>query len=248
MLRAPSIKALALRAQTELLVDKDLSAFDRYWGEPYIQHNPLLPDGLDAVRAFMTRAVPLARVEIFRTLAEGDMVAFHQRVTLPDAVLAVFDIYRVEHGRFVEHWDAMEAVDDASASPFAGPTDAGAGDGDATRRRVAGFVEQVLLAGDVARAADHVADDLQRHGIALAPGRAGLVDELAASQAAGNAYVGCSRLLVEGDRALTVCSARIDGLPWTLCDLWRIAGDRIVEQWRVAQAVPDPATARLPSF
>lgn len=46
-----SNKEALLTAMRELFHDKDVTALDRYWAEPYIQHSPNLPDGLDGLRA-----------------------------------------------------------------------------------------------------------------------------------------------------------------------------------------------------
>jgi predicted SnoaL-like aldol condensation-catalyzing enzyme len=35
----------------DILVDKDLSAIDAYWGLEYHQHNPNIPDGVAGVKA-----------------------------------------------------------------------------------------------------------------------------------------------------------------------------------------------------
>ena len=37
---------LVRQALIELFVHRDLSAINRYWAAPYLQHNPSLPDGL----------------------------------------------------------------------------------------------------------------------------------------------------------------------------------------------------------
>jgi len=36
---------IVLRAMTELFINRDTSAIERYWGTPYVQHDPDLPDG-----------------------------------------------------------------------------------------------------------------------------------------------------------------------------------------------------------
>lgn len=45
-------KTLILNAYQELFGDHDVSALDRYWAENYIQHNPTMTDGRDAVKGF----------------------------------------------------------------------------------------------------------------------------------------------------------------------------------------------------
>ncbi len=90
-------------------------AFDRYVGEGYIQHSPGLPDGRAAVEASLTpyfEENPLARSEIKRVVAQGDLVVLHVHAKSDpvDRGRAVVEIFRVEDGRIVEHWDVIQTI------------------------------------------------------------------------------------------------------------------------------------------
>jgi predicted SnoaL-like aldol condensation-catalyzing enzyme len=90
-------------------------AFDLYGGEGYIQHSPGSPDGRAAVEAALTpyfRDNPLATSEIKRVVAQGDLVVLHvhAKANPVDRGRAVVEIFRVEDGRVVEHWDVIQAV------------------------------------------------------------------------------------------------------------------------------------------
>ncbi len=106
--RARRNTEIVLTAMRELFAEKDLTALDRYWAEPYVQHSPQMPDGLGALRS----AVPgLAGFtwEPQRTAAEGDLVFTHSIVhgwTTGPAVIV--DVFRLEDGRIVEHWDVVQ--------------------------------------------------------------------------------------------------------------------------------------------
>ncbi|MAW80623.1 MAG: hypothetical protein CMI63_10325 [Parvularcula sp.] len=91
------------------------------FGETYIQHNPMAPDGPEALFAFMTpffEANPDAAIHIKRVAAEGDLVWIHyNNKPTPDSLgLAVVDILRMEDGKFVEHWDVVQPVPEKSAN------------------------------------------------------------------------------------------------------------------------------------
>ncbi|WP_454860063.1 nuclear transport factor 2 family protein [Promicromonospora soli] len=95
-------------AMRELFAEKDLTAVDRYWAEPYVQHSPQLPDGLETLRS----AVPGLQGfswEPQRVAAQGDLVFTHSIVHgwAPGPVVIV-DIFRLEGGRIVEHWDVVQ--------------------------------------------------------------------------------------------------------------------------------------------
>lgn len=86
-----------------------------------IQHNPNLPDGLDALTGLvdMLRGrMPQLNFEIRRTAAEGDLVFVHSLFTpAPGAdAQAVVDIFRVEDGLIAEHWDVHQDVPAVTAS------------------------------------------------------------------------------------------------------------------------------------
>ncbi|PRZ08321.1 putative SnoaL-like aldol condensation-catalyzing enzyme [Isoptericola sp. CG 20/1183] len=112
---------IVLRAMRELFVDKDLTALDRYWAEPYVQHSPQMPNGLDTLRA----AVPGLQGfswESQRTAAQGDLVFTHSIVTgwAPGPVVIV-DVFRLEEGRIVEHWDVVQELTPQESTAHGNP-------------------------------------------------------------------------------------------------------------------------------
>src|SRR5215831_1513811 len=96
-------------------------AVARYVGSQYIQHNSDTPDGTEgfvaATKSLMAR-FPALRVEIKRVIAEGDMVVAHNLVTTtPESRgMAGIDIFRLENGKIVEHWDARQPVPETAAN------------------------------------------------------------------------------------------------------------------------------------
>jgi len=101
-------------------------AFDLYVGPEYRQHNPIAADGKEAAIKALTYYThdmfPELREEVKRTVAQGDLVAVHARVVRNAADResgrgwAVVDIFRLEHGRVVEHWDVVQDVPEKSAN------------------------------------------------------------------------------------------------------------------------------------
>jgi predicted SnoaL-like aldol condensation-catalyzing enzyme len=90
-------------------------AFDRYVGEVYVQHNPGAADGRAAVEAFLIpffEANPMARSEITRVIAQGDLVALHVHAKSNpiDRGRAVVEIFRVANDKIVEHWDVVQPI------------------------------------------------------------------------------------------------------------------------------------------
>ena len=57
------------------LNEKDLDAASKFFGERYVQHNPLIADsleGFEAFLSFLTEKFPELRGEVERVFAEGD--------------------------------------------------------------------------------------------------------------------------------------------------------------------------------
>ncbi len=81
----------------------------------YIQHKPEVETGyqgvLDFVRSVYDQA-PDHKARIVRSFVDGDYVILHVHImNAPEALhLAVMDIFRVEDGKLVEHWDVASPV------------------------------------------------------------------------------------------------------------------------------------------
>jgi predicted SnoaL-like aldol condensation-catalyzing enzyme len=95
--------------------DKDFAAASVYLGDKYIQHNPLAADGPEGLQAFLEFArdnLSGFKVEFKRVLADGDFVIVHAHATNgpDDRGSAVMDIFRLEDGKVVEHWDVIQPI------------------------------------------------------------------------------------------------------------------------------------------
>ncbi len=116
-------KNTVLALYKQALMEGDVeNAFRRYAGLNYRQHNPLIEDSMDGVRKFVAWIVanhPDAHCEIKRVFADGDHVILHSHwhgLSSNAAGEAVVDIFRLEDGKVVEHWDVIQPVPDTSAN------------------------------------------------------------------------------------------------------------------------------------
>ena len=103
-------KAIALKAVRGVFIERDARVVQELFAPDYIQHNPTIPSGRDASGALVGSLPEGFRYEPGMVVAEGSTVMIHGRYVgwAPEPMVAV-DIFRVEHGRLVEHWDVMQA-------------------------------------------------------------------------------------------------------------------------------------------
>ena len=100
---------------------KDFDAAAKYFGPHYIQHNPTAPDGIEGFKAFLgflKEKFPASRSEIKRAFADGDYVIVHVHSKRePDTRgRAIVDIFRLENGKIVEHWDVVQPIPETPAN------------------------------------------------------------------------------------------------------------------------------------
>ena len=93
-------------------------AFERHVALGYIQHNPSLPDGREAAIELLE---PMFSSPSFtkRVLVDANLAAIHIHARPTPDVLggAVVDIFRLEGGKIVEHWDVLQPWPETSVNP-----------------------------------------------------------------------------------------------------------------------------------
>ena len=100
---------------------KPEEAVAKHLGSNYRQHNPGAGNGpepfIQTVKQ-LTQIFPELSMEVKRIIAEGDYVVLHSHLILKpgDRGTAVVDIFRLENGKIVEHWDVVQEVPETSAN------------------------------------------------------------------------------------------------------------------------------------
>ncbi len=112
-------KKLVLAFYERIIGRKDFDAALPYMGKTYTQHAPYAADGHDGLRAWLAgfkAAFPNHRYEVKRVIAEGPYVMLHLHgMNGPNPHgESVVDIFRVENGQVVEHWDIIQPIPDTA--------------------------------------------------------------------------------------------------------------------------------------
>ncbi len=112
-------KRIVTEFYRDFYVNQNIAVAPKYLNENIKQHRPNIGDGrkatVDEYVAYL-KDHHNHKEEIKRVIAEGDLVAVHA-VAIDEAdEVAVVDIFRVQDGKIVEHWDVCQAVPEKSAN------------------------------------------------------------------------------------------------------------------------------------
>jgi predicted SnoaL-like aldol condensation-catalyzing enzyme len=119
----PTAKELVLTFYEAALTEKNPEKAARFLGDVYIQHNPWIADGPDAFLRFVrfrAEHFPNAHNDVKMAIAEGDLVALHVHSVLVPGTPGrhIVDIFRVEDGKVVEHWDVIQDIPEPVFPPI----------------------------------------------------------------------------------------------------------------------------------
>jgi predicted SnoaL-like aldol condensation-catalyzing enzyme len=112
-------KMLVTNLYQEIFGDKNIDAVDNYIGDSYIQHNPNVADGKEALKAALKiwfKDAPKEKIDIRNIGADGNFVFIHTKSKMGNKTFSVMDIFRVDGGKVVEHWDVMQEVPEKAAN------------------------------------------------------------------------------------------------------------------------------------
>jgi predicted SnoaL-like aldol condensation-catalyzing enzyme len=108
-------KETVVKFYNEALNNKQPDEALKYVGNDYKQHNPMVEDGKDGFRKFINwirSDHPESHSEIKQVFADGDYVLLNvHMVRHPgERGLAIGEIFRLEDGKIVEHWDRIQPI------------------------------------------------------------------------------------------------------------------------------------------
>ena len=114
-------KKVVLDFYEKAINQKNFEAAAVHFGPRYTQHNPNAGDGPEGLRAFLgflREKFPASRSEVKRVFTDGDYVILHVHAVREPGTRgrAIIDIFRLENGKIVEHWDVAQDVPEKAAN------------------------------------------------------------------------------------------------------------------------------------
>jgi predicted SnoaL-like aldol condensation-catalyzing enzyme len=228
---APDLGARARQAVIEIFRNRDSAAIDRFFSEPFVQHDPNIGDGLPGLRAFVTELAnsPATNVTIYRPGFSGRFI--------------VFDLFRFKDGKFVEHWGGQ--------TPESGPNPSGHTQVDgptavidreqteANRTLVRNFKQVVTVELRFDRVDEFIdGDHYIQHASKVGDGVARMKARVSGvvTPSADQVLIP-RRYIAEGNFVLCLVEARTDP-PTANYDLFRVENGKIAEHWDVLSVIP----------
>ena len=251
---------LANFADALLIQRRPRYAFETYAAQDLIQHNPAALDGREAAIKLFSPIIgsPGAHFAISALIADGGYGFIHFRGTLggPGQGAAVAELYRIQAGKLVEHWDAFQPISEKSVSahPMFGEltstapapcTAASAAD----RALVTGFADLLYRQRQVQAAFErYAAPDMIQHDPGLPDGSSAAVAELTPILSRPATRITIAHILACRDMGVIHLRSQYGSAPGhVIFDIMRIAHGRIVEHWDVFQPVSaNPVNPRPP--
>lgn len=113
-------KALVEEFITKSLIDHaEVNITDYISPVTYLQHNPMVADGLEGFGAFMAQmaeqGITMDYTEVHQVIGEGNFVLTLSEGALGGEPTAFYDLFRLEDGLIVEHWDVIAPMPGADA-------------------------------------------------------------------------------------------------------------------------------------
>ena len=226
----------------------DRDAVNRLIGKGYVQHSTMAGDGRQGLLKLLDAMAGLPqppRVDVKRAIADGDYVALHSEYDWGNKKQAVVDLFRLEEGVIVEHWDAMQDVVEVTASGrtmFDGPTAIADPDRTAANKAlVQAFVEEILIGGRFDQIGNYFDGDTYiQHNPNVPDGLSGLFKAIEEMGKLGitMVYTRLHRVIGEGNVILTQSEGMFAGQSTAYYDLFRVENEKIAEHWDVMQGIP----------
>jgi predicted SnoaL-like aldol condensation-catalyzing enzyme len=229
----------------------DSSAFEQYYSEYYVDHDPAATNGRDFVKTQYIEDRPDNLVyEIGSIMAEGDFVAVHSRITgFTESPVIAVSIVKVNGGKIMEHWTveqtevpAEQTVSGNSMFPIEYDLTPSRNEL-STKNFVVNAMNQVIGIGNTDEINQIWAEAYIQHNPTIDNGR-GAVFDIASFVNSGDLSYQLGFAMAYGDFVLLQSTYTFFGATSVAIDTFRIENGLIAEHWDLLEAeVPIADTA-----
>ncbi|KIN74479.1 nuclear transport factor 2 family protein [Sulfitobacter guttiformis] len=246
-------KAFVLEALKNTLLAGDVAAVDQYFATDITQHNEMFANGIDAQKGVVGFLAGNGnfKADYVRMIADGDIVAVHARYEgFGETPMIGFDVFRVEDGKIVEHWDNLipeQPANPSGRSQIDGATAITDLDQTAANKaKVKEFITRALINQEQVDFTQYINPaNYAQHNPMVADGLDGFGAFMAemAAQGISMEYTDVHQVIGEGNFVLTLSEGALGGEPTAFYDLFRVEDGLIVEHWDVIAPMPGEGAA-----
>ncbi len=231
-------KQIVLEFYKRVVRDRNSGLIDFYISDRYIQHSPSLKPGKPGLHEAIEflKTLPQSadtKSPIFQALEDDNHVMVHLQFEFLGVKRKVIDIFRLEEGMIVEHWDAVQEHTDVAPSQIQQKeTDmdlAGVELTSENKQIVHRFLQSTERSG-------FVSDDYREHCSEIIE-TAGRIDRYLDRSIRSVTTI--HRVLGEGDLVVAQSEGSKGSRPFVFYDVFKVKARKIAEHWGVEQEIPD---------
>ncbi|MEM9857765.1 MAG: nuclear transport factor 2 family protein [Bacteroidota bacterium] len=236
-------KELVQSFYKRVIGERDIDYASKIVAEDYIQHNPNIETG----RAGLLKAIEFLKQlpepkepspPQMKMIADGAYVAAHLNVELDGEVKSVVDVFKLQNGTLVEHWDAVMDI-----SQFNISHDPGVGSvlNEATSEItlenkcvIANYSNEILINRQLSSLSDFISEGYFFHDSKFEKSEGDFMvfqnDRVIEK---------VHRVLGEGNHVFTQATGLINREKAVIYDIYRLKEKKIEEHWSVFQRIPE---------
>jgi len=219
----------------------------------YIQHNPYIPTGREALLSlFPVLKENNTQVDTVRLLQDGNYVVAHNfwdnASPLGAREVVTFDVFHIDEDGFIaEHWDALMPNTPANPSGRTltdGVTEITDIDKTEANKAAAARIFDVVISGSPEEVGEVVTEnflpDYKQHSPTVADGISAVFEAFGAEEWV---YQVNHKIIGEGNFVLSISEGTAKGVHSVFYDLLRFENGKVAEHWDIIQAIPTDGLA-----
>lgn len=237
-------KSIVRQFYINVIGQQDIAYANRILADDYIQHNPVVPSGKENFIAFLEilKTMPKTESDTKPTaylMAEGELVMGYFKLSFAGQQKLVLDLFRIENGLLAEHWDVIQdipsdynlseinAMETIKQTDKMYPTTQ-------NKQWIKRYHQEVLQQQQYDQINNFVSTKIVLH----APNTTQGITQWLNHQK-GIVITETHKILAEDDMVMTQCTGLIAEEKHVIYAVYRLSNTKIVEQWSIAQVIPE---------